>query len=67
MLSNTVPALFPRLPWPAGSPPLALISEIALGLFLAMSLMSLNLATLAGAALPLLVVLAVQVAVAGSC
>jgi ESS family glutamate:Na+ symporter len=63
VLSNVVPPLAPRLPWPAGSPSLALISEIALGLFLAMSLMSLNLTTLADAALPLLVVLAVQVTV----
>jgi len=63
LLSNTVPALFPRLPWPAGSAPLALISEISLGLFLAMSLMSLNLASLADAALPLLAVLVVQVGV----
>jgi glutamate:Na+ symporter, ESS family len=62
VLSNVVPALAPRLPWPAGTPSLALISELALGLFLAMSLMSLNLATLADAALPLLVVLAAQVA-----
>lgn len=63
VLSNVVPPLFPKLQWPAGSPSLALISEVALGLFLAMSLMSLNLTTLADAALPLLVVLAVQVAV----
>ena len=63
VLSNVVPLLLPRLPWPAGSPPLALISEISLGLFLSMSLMTLNLATLAAAALPLLVVLAAQVAV----
>lgn len=61
VLSNTVPALAPRLPWPAGTASLALIAEIALGLFLAMSLMSLNLTTLADAALPLLVVLTVQV------
>jgi ESS family glutamate:Na+ symporter len=62
VLSNVVPVLFPRLPWPTGSPPLALISEIALGLFLSMSLMTLNLASLASAALPLLAVLVVQVA-----
>jgi len=62
VLSNVVPPLAPRLPWPAGTSSLALIAEIALGLFLAMSLMSLNLTTLADAALPLLVVLTVQVA-----
>jgi len=62
VLSNTVPYAFPRLAWPAGSPAMALIAEVALGLFLAMSLMTLNLATLGGTALPLLVVVTVQVA-----
>lgn len=61
VLANVVPPLLPRLPWPAGSAPMALIAEISLGLFLSMSLMSLNLASLAGAALPLIAVLAVQV------
>jgi glutamate:Na+ symporter, ESS family len=63
VLSNTVPRLFPKLGWPTGSPPLALIADVALGLFLAMSLMTLNLASLATVALPLLVILAVQTAV----
>ena len=63
VLSNVVPLAFPRVPWPAASPPMALISELALGLFLAMSLMTLNVVSLAAAALPLLVVLAAQVAV----
>ncbi|MEP7329535.1 MAG: sodium/glutamate symporter [Betaproteobacteria bacterium] len=63
VLSNVVPTVLPKVPWPAGTPSLALISEIALGLFLAMSLMSLNLTSLANAALPLLVILIVQIAV----
>ncbi len=63
VLTNLVPAVLPRAPWPAGSKPMALVSELSLGLFLAMSLMSLNLASLASAALPLLATLAVQVAV----
>ena len=63
VLSNTVPRLFPRLGWPTGSAPLALFAEVALGLFLAMSLMTLNLASLAGVALPLFAILASQVAV----
>jgi ESS family glutamate:Na+ symporter len=63
VLSNTVPRLFPRLGWPTGSPPLALVADVALGLFLAMSLMSLNLASLAGVALPLFVILSAQVLV----
>ena len=60
VLSNTVPRLLPRLGWPTGSPPLALIAEVSLGLFLAMSLMTLNLASLASVALPLFVILAAQ-------
>ena len=63
VLSNTVPRLFPRLHWPTGSAPLALIADVSLGIFLAMSLMTLNLASLAAGALPLFVVLAVQTAV----
>jgi ESS family glutamate:Na+ symporter len=60
VLSNTVPRLLPSAGWPTGSPPLALIAEVALGLFLAMSLMSLNLATLSDVALPLFAILAAQ-------
>ena len=63
VLSNTVPRMFPKLGWPTGSPPLALIADVALGLFLAMSLMTLNLASLAGVALPLFVILAAQTTV----
>ena len=60
VLSNTVPRMLPRIGWPTGSPPLALIAEVALGLFLAMSLMSLNLAALADVALPLFTILLAQ-------
>ena len=31
VLSNVVPPLLPRLPWPSGSTPMAVISEISLG------------------------------------
>ncbi len=62
LLANTVPRLFPRLPWPAGTPPLALVADLSLGLFLAMSLMSLQLWTLLGVAGPLLAILAAQTA-----
>jgi len=64
VLSNTVPRLFPRLGWPTGSPPLAPGSDLALGLFPALSLWPLNLAARAAVALPLLVVLAAQTMVA---
>ena len=60
VLSNTVPLIFPKLPWPARSPSLALVSDYSLSIFLAMSLMSMQLWTLAQIAGPLLVVVAMQ-------
>jgi ESS family glutamate:Na+ symporter len=63
LITNTVPRLLP-IPWPAHSASLALVSEVSLGIFLAMSLMSLQLWTLAGLGGPLLVILAAQFAVA---
>ena len=47
VLSNTVPKLFPRWPWPARTASLDLISSYSLSVFLAMSLMSMQLWTLA--------------------
>ncbi|AIE75758.1 MULTISPECIES: sodium/glutamate symporter [unclassified Synechocystis] len=47
MLTNTIPLVFKKFPWPAETPSLALISDVSLGLFLAISLMSLQLWTLA--------------------
>jgi glutamate:Na+ symporter, ESS family len=64
VLSNTIPLIFPKLPWPARSPALTLISDYALSAFLAISLMSMQLWSLAEIAGPLLVVVAVQAAVA---
>ena len=64
LLSNTVPVLFPRLHWPARTASLELISSYALSIFLAMSLMSMQLWTLAGGAGPLFVIVAVQTVVA---
>ncbi|MEM9107036.1 MAG: sodium/glutamate symporter [Pseudomonadota bacterium] len=61
VMSNTVPVLFPRLPWPARTRALAVISDFSLSIFLAMSLMSMQLWTLAGLGGPLLSVLAIQV------
>ena len=59
-LSNTVPHLFPKLYWPARSKSLALVSDFSLGLFLAMSLMSMQLWSIAGLAGPLLMILLLQ-------
>ncbi len=64
VLSNTVPVAFPKLPWPARTPSLALISDYALSAFLAMSLMSMQLWTLAEIAGPLLIVVFIQSVVA---
>ena len=64
VLSNTIPLIFPKLPWPARSPSLTLISDYALSVFLAISLMSMQLWSLAEIAGPLLVVVAVQAVVA---
>ncbi|WP_421726318.1 sodium/glutamate symporter [Bauldia sp.] len=63
IMSNTIPVIFKRLPWPARTRALAVISDYSLSVFLAMSLMSLQLWTLAGAAGPLFVVMFLQVAV----
>jgi ESS family glutamate:Na+ symporter len=59
-LTNTIPPLLPRLRWPSRSPALALISDLSLSIFLAMSLMSMQLWTLGELGPALLVVLAIQ-------
>jgi ESS family glutamate:Na+ symporter len=61
ILTNTVPRLLPKYQWPTGSHSLALISDVSLGLFLSMSLMSLQLWMLAGLAGPMLLMLLAQV------
>jgi ESS family glutamate:Na+ symporter len=63
LLTNTLPRLV-RLPWPAHGSSLAVVSDVALGVFLAMSLMSLQLWTLQGLGVALLLILAVQFLVA---
>jgi ESS family glutamate:Na+ symporter len=61
ILTNTLPVIWKKLPWPTGSSSLALISDFCLGLFLAMSLMSLQLWALVDLAFPILLLLTVQV------
>lgn len=63
LLTNTIPLIWKKLPWPTGTPTMALVSDLSLGLFLSMSLMSLQLWTLIELALPILVLLAAQVLV----
>ncbi len=63
LLTNTVPRVL-TIDWPARTRSLAIISEISLGIFLTMSLMSLQLWTIADLAGPILVILAAQFLVA---
>jgi glutamate:Na+ symporter, ESS family len=62
LLTNALPWIAPRIPWPSSTPALALIAEVSLGVFLAMSLMSMQLWALAGLAGPLLVLLVLHLA-----
>ncbi len=60
VVTNTVPRLMPAMQWPTRSRALALISDLSLNVFLAMSLMSMQLWTLGGLGLALVAVLALQ-------
>ena len=64
ILTNFVPRIMPKVKWPSGSRSLALISDLTLGMFLAMSLMSLQLWTLADVAGPILGIVGAQFIVA---
>ncbi|QYJ08334.1 sodium/glutamate symporter [Qipengyuania flava] len=64
LLTNTIPLMFKTVTWPTGSKALALISDLSLGLFIAMSLMGMQLWEVAGLAGPLFGILAAQVVVA---
>ncbi|MFA9476182.1 MAG: sodium/glutamate symporter [Filomicrobium sp.] len=64
VMSNTIPYIFPKLPWPARTRALAVISDFCLSVFLAMSLMSMQLWTLAGLGAPIIGILILQVLVA---
>jgi len=63
ILTNTVPIVFKKIQWPTGTPSMALISDVSLGLFLGMSLMSLQLWTLIDLAGPIIILLFCQVIV----
>src|SRR5271165_5030917 len=60
VLTNTVPRFLPQLQWPTRTRALALVSDLSLNIFLAMSLMSMQLWTLGGLGPSLVVVLALQ-------
>lgn len=63
LLTNTIPYIFKKITWPTNTPSLALIADLSLGLFLAMSLMSLQLWTLIDLAGPIIILLVFQVVV----
>ena len=67
LITNLIPKKFPRLTgstWPTRTPSVALIADLSLGIFLSMSLMSMQLWTLIDLAGPILGILTAQVIVA---
>src|SRR6202167_4816420 len=60
IVTNTIPHMFPRIEWPTRTRALALISDLSLNIFLAMSLMSMQLWTLGGLGPALVGILAAQ-------
>lgn len=67
LITNLIPKNFPRLSgrqWPTRKPAIALIADVSLGTFLAMSLMSMQLWTLVELAGPIVTLLAAQFAIA---
>ncbi|MGI9401439.1 MAG: sodium/glutamate symporter [Rhizobiaceae bacterium] len=64
IMSNTIPYFFPKITWPARTRAMAVVSEYSLSIFLAISLMSMQLWTLSGLGLMLVTVMIIQVAVA---
>lgn len=61
ILTNVVPFILPKQACPEGSPTLAMVSDISLGIFLAMSLMSIQIWEIANAVLPVALLLTAQV------
>ena len=61
VMSNLRLVFFPRLPWPARTPALAVLSDYCLSCFLAMSLMSMQLWTLGELGISLIGILLLQV------
>jgi len=60
VMSNTIPVAFKKVSWPARTRAMAVISDFSLGLFIAMSLMGMQLWSVADLAGPLLILLGVQ-------
>lgn len=60
LLSNIIPRVLPAIPWPTRTKALAVVSDFSLGLFIAMSLMGMQLWSIAELAGPLIILLALQ-------
>ncbi len=61
ILTNVVPYIMPKRACPEGSPTLAMVSDISLGVFLAMSLMSIKLWELGDAIFPIALLMTLQI------
>ena len=66
LLTNILPLVLPRMPWPSRTPSIALIAELSLGIFLAMSLMSMQIWVILDLAAPILTILLAQFLIAAS-
>jgi len=69
LITNLIPKSFPRISgteWPTRKPAIALIADVSLGTFLAMSLMSMQLWTLVDLAGPIFTILGAQFLIAVS-
>jgi ESS family glutamate:Na+ symporter len=69
LITNLIPKSFPRFSgtvWPSRKPAIALIAEVSLGTFLAMSLMSMQLWTLVELAGPIVAIIGAQFLIAVS-
>ena len=67
LITNLIPKSYPRISgvaWPSRKPAIALIAEVSLGTFLAMSLMSMQLWTLVDLAGPIITILGAQFLIA---
>jgi ESS family glutamate:Na+ symporter len=67
LITNLIPKSFPRISgaaWPTRKPAIALVADVSLGTFLAMSLMSMQLWTLVDLALPIFTILGAQFLIA---
>jgi ESS family glutamate:Na+ symporter len=67
VITNLIPKFFPRISgrvWPSRKPAIALIADVSLGTFLAMSLMSMQLWTLVDLAGPIFTILGAQFLIA---